>query len=146
MRREDLSVPALLAEAVGIVVGLVYIVLQIFYGVKFHLTWQKPAMNIVLAVLVYAALTLLSVYPERVNGLSDRQCRGAVRKYTIRMVRLIKLVFMASLMVPCVCDVSGHTVKGVYTAAVIGLLLLIAGYYEYRIIAQLRDDNRKDKS
>ena len=37
MRKEDLTVPAIIAEAVEIIVGLVYIGLQIYYGVVNHI-------------------------------------------------------------------------------------------------------------
>ncbi len=145
MRKEDLSVLALLAEAVGIIMGVVYIILQIFYAVMYHIVWYRPVLNVVTVILVYAALTLLSVYPERINHLSPERCKGDIRKYSIRMVRIIKLVFISSLMVPCVCDVAGYPMKSTYTMAVIGVMVLTAVYYEFRIIELIREDNRKDK-
>ena len=36
---------------------------------------------------------------------------GKVRKYSIRMIRLVKLVFIIGLMVPCVGDVIGIELK-----------------------------------
>lgn len=145
MRKEDLSVPALLAEAVGIIMGVVYIILQFFYALMYHIAWYRPVMNIITVILVYAALTLLSIYPERINQLSPEKCKGDIRKYSIRMVRIIKLVFISSLMIPCVCDVAGFTMKNTYTMAVIGIMVLTAIYYEFRIIELIREDNRKDK-
>ena len=36
MRKEDLTVPAIIAEAIEIIVGLIYIGLQIYYGLSNH--------------------------------------------------------------------------------------------------------------
>ena len=61
MKKEDWSVPALLAEAVSILLELVYIGLQIYYGVMYHVEPYKFLLNIVVTLLVYIALTLLAI-------------------------------------------------------------------------------------
>ena len=94
---EDLTVPAIIAEAVEIIVGLVYIGLQIYYGVVNHIPPYRFICNIVGLLLVYAGLTVLSNHPEQVNRLAPEVCVGKVRKYTLRMLRLIKLVFVVGL-------------------------------------------------
>lgn len=140
MRREDWSVPALLAEAVCILLGMIYIGLQIYYGVNYHVAPYKFIMNIVVILLVYAALTLFAVYPERINRLPDEVCVGRVRKLSIRMVRLVKYIFVAGLMVPCVCDALGIQIQEAYCLIVMGLILAVAIYYEVRILMILRGD------
>lgn len=138
MRREDWSVPALLAEAVCILLEMIYIGLQLYYGVTFHVAPHKFLLNIAATLLVYAALTLLAVYPERINRLPDKLCTGRVRKLSIRMVRVVKYVFVAGLMVPCVCDAAGIQIQEAYSIVVMGLMLIPAVYYEVRIIQELR--------
>lgn len=142
MRREDWSVPALLAEAVCILLEFMYIGLQIYYGVSYHVPPYKFLLNIAATVLIYAALTLLSVYPERINRLPAKLCEGRVRVLSIRMVRLIKCVFAAGLMIPCVCDAAGMQIREAYSLIVMGLILIIAVYYEARILQELRNNKK----
>ena len=139
MKKEDWSVPALLAEAVSILLELVYIGLQIYYGVTYHVEPYKFLLNIVVTLLVYIALTLLAIYPERINRLPAELCVGQIRKLSIRMVRLVKFVFVIGLMVPCVCDAAGIQIQEAYSLIVMGLMFVIAVYYEVRIIQILRD-------
>ena len=138
MKKGNTSIPAIVAETVGAVSGLAYIGLQIYYGIAYHVAVLNLVMNLLVAVLVYAGLTLLSVYPEKINGLSPEQCTGNVRTYSIRMVRLVKLVFIASLLIPCISDALGHEMRQGYSLIAIGLMLVTAGYYEYRIIQIFR--------
>ena len=37
MKKEDLTVPAIFAEAIGMILGIVYIGLQIYYGLSIKL-------------------------------------------------------------------------------------------------------------
>lgn len=144
MRKRDLTPAAVLAEAVSIVAGIVYFVLQVIYGFFYPAAWRQPVLNILMAGLVYAALTLLSLYPERLNHLSPEACRGDIRKYSLRMVRMVKLLFMCGLMVPCICDIAGYPMSGLYTAAGIGLMLFVAIFYEVKIIGLLRNGNPEE--
>ena len=125
MRKEDLTVPAIIAEAIEIIVGLIYIGLQIYYGLSNHVPPYKFICNIVGLLLVYAGLTILSNHPEQVNRLKTEVCVGKVRKYTLRMLRLIKFVFVVGLMVPCVGDVIGIELKDAYSLVVIFAIVLI---------------------
>lgn len=145
MRKEDLTVPAIIAEAVEIIVGLVYIGLQIYYGVVNHIPPYRFICNIVGLLLVYAGLTVLSNHPEQVNSLAPEVCVGKVRKYTLRMLRLIKLVFVVGLMVPCVGDAIGIELKDAYSLIVIFAIILIAVWHEYKILLVIRSnrDNKK---
>ena len=89
MKKEDLTVPALLMEAVGLILGIVYIGLQIFYGVTYHVSPYRYMGNILCLVLVYALLTILSCHPEKINRIPDELCIGKGRKLSIRMVRVV---------------------------------------------------------
>lgn len=71
---------------------------------------------------------------------------GKVRKYSIRMIRLVKLVFIIGLMVPCVGDVIGIELKDAYSLLVIAAILVITVFYEYRIIQLLRNDHHDQGS
>ena len=139
MHKKDLTVPAILAEAVGLILGVFYVVMQIFYGIIYHVAPYRFICNIAGAVLVYAGLTLLSCWPEKINRIPVQMCVGKIRKDSIRMVRAIKLVFIVGLMIPCVCDVIGYELKDAYSLLVIGAILLVAFYYEYKILRTLRN-------
>lgn len=140
MKKEDLTVGALLAEAIGIILGIVYIGLQIYYGISYKVVPYKWICNIAGVFLIYLLLTIMSCQPEKINRLPKEVCVGDVRKYSIRMVRLIKLVFIIGLMVPCVGDVIGVELKDAYSLIVIAAILVIAVGYEYKIIQILRND------
>ena len=142
MKKEDLTVPAILAEAVGILLCILYIGLQIFYGINYHVAPYKYICNI---VLVYAGLTILSNHPERINRIPAQMCVGKIWIYSLRMLRLIKLIFVVGLMIPCVADVIGRQMQDVYSLIIIGLLLLVTIYYEYKIILTIRK-NRDGKN
>ena len=58
------------------------------------------------------------------------------------MVRLIKLVFLAGLMIPCVGDVLGIELKEAYSLIMIAAILVIAIGYEIKIIEILRQNHR----
>ena len=71
MRREDLSVSAIFLEAIEIIFGIIYIGLQIYYGLYYHITPYKFIMNLLAMILVYLGLSLLSCYPERINNIAE---------------------------------------------------------------------------
>ena len=142
MRKKDMTVPAILAEAVGIVLGVVYIILQIYYGLTYHVTWYNYISNIVGVILVYTGLSVLSCYPEKINRIPDELCIGKVRKLSIRMVRVVKLIFVLGLLIPCVCDALGIALKEAYSLLVIGMILLPSVYYECKILKIIRDQGK----
>ena len=96
-----------------------------------------------MVLLVYIGLTLLGIYPERVNGLDIEVCSGKIRSYTIHMVLYIKLIFVLSLVFTSVCDVLGADVDGAYSLITVGIMILIAVLYEIKIFQILR--NMRDK-
>ena len=143
MRKEEMTWGAMLLEAVGIVSAVIYLGLQVFYGLSYGLTVQSILMNIVTMMLLYAVFTMLSIYPEWVNRLNKEVCSGDVRKYTVRMVRIEKLFLVESLLLTSICDVLGKVLPHWYTAVVIVIMVAVASYYEYRIIRIIREKYRK---
>ena len=143
MRKNDMSWPAMLAEAVTIVSGIIFLGLQVYYGLSYGTDPFQLVMNVAAMLLVYAWLTVLTFYPERVNGLTSETCSGTVRIYTVRMVRLAKLIFVEGLLFTSICDVIGIEVNAGYSLVVVALIVAVAGYYEYRIIRILRDQQKK---
>lgn len=143
MKKSEMTILAMLAEAVGLVSAMIYLGLQIYYAFAYDVKPLNVGMNILVMLLVYAGLTLLAVYPERVNGLSSEVCSGDVRMYTIRMVRLAKLIFVEGLLFACICDVMGMELNAGYSLVVVVLMVLAAFYYEYRIIKILRKRYKK---
>lgn len=140
MRREDWPILAVILEAVDIIVGIAYFVLQIYYGYLYHISPIRVIMNILVVILVYAGLTLLAAYPERINNLPPEVCTGKVRRLSLWMVRLEKLLFLASLLAPCIFDVLGVTLPAGYSVAVILVMLLAAVSFEIWIIQIIRKD------
>jgi L-asparagine transporter-like permease len=138
MKKEDMTVPALLLEAVTLILALVYIGLQIFYGLYYHIAVYKFLINVFAMVLVYAGLTLLCVYPEHINRLPPELFTPEIRAISLRMTRLVKLIFVAGIMVPCVFDALGIELLDATSLIVIGLILVVVIYYEGKIIRILR--------
>lgn len=138
MKKEEITMADMLLEAVGIVSGIIYLGLQIYYGTLYGVSLFTILMNAALLILVYIGLTLLSVYPERVNGLSKEICTGKIRKYTVHMVRLVKLIFVLGLLFASICDVLGHQINSGYSIIVVVLVIITVLYYEGKIIHILR--------
>ena len=139
MKKEDLTVSNAICEAIGIVAILLYLGLQIYCGILYGTAAVTLFLNIAMALLAYMVLTLLAVYPEKVNGLDPEICTGRIRKYTIHMVLYMKLIFVLSLVFTSVCDVLGAHVDGAYSLITTGLMLFIAIWYEVKIFKILRD-------
>ena len=143
MKREDFTVANALCEAVGIVLALIYMGLQVYCGILYGAGVTSILLNVVMLLLVYAGLTLLACYPERVNNLSPQVCSGKVRKLTIHMVLYMKLVFVGSLVFTSICDIVGKRVDGAYSLLTAGGMILIAVLYEVKIIRFIKEEQKK---
>ena len=143
MKKSEMTWREMLVEAVGLVAAIVYLGLQIYYGFAYHVSVTKVLLNLIVMILVYAGFTMLGIYPERVNGLTKEACTKQVRMYTIRMVRVAKLIFVGGLLVTSICDAMGKELPAFYTVAVLVLMVVTALYYEYRIIRLLRERYKK---
>ena len=142
MRKEDLSVPALFLEALTFLLGIFYMALQIFYGIRFHIGPVRFMGKVLAMVLVYAALLVLEYYPERVNRLSDELFTALVRTLTLRMLRMVKFVFVGGLFVPSLCDALGIALPSTASLVVIIGIAGITFYYEYRIYQECKMNRR----
>lgn len=138
MKKEDMTTAGLLAEAVGIVAGLVYIGMQIYYGISYGVAAKNIILNVVMLLLVYAGLTLLARYPEKVNSLPKEKCSGMVRRDTLRMLAGVKLIFVLSLLGTSICDVMGIEISSWYSVAVVLLIVGTVFYQEGKIIHTIR--------
>lgn len=138
MKKNHLSTETLVFEIISAIEALFYMGLQVYYGIVYGAGAVRIVMNVLILILVYMGLTVLAIYPERVNGLSREVCTGAIRKYTIRMVELIKLVFVLSLLFTSICDALGYRVDAAYSLIVMGLILVVAVVFEVKIIKILR--------
>ena len=116
MRKRDMTFASAVLEAIDTLLALAYIGLQIYYGVCYHIQVFKFVANILVLLLVYIAITWLQHYPEKLN----------------------QLVFTAGLLVPCVCDAFGIAIRDVYSLIMIGLILVVSAYYEYRIFQEIK--------
>lgn len=143
MRKDEMTTMDLLLEAIGVVSGLIYIGMQIYYGVTYGANVVQLMLNLLVFVLMYAGLTLLQVYPERVNNLSLEICQGKIRRYTVTMIRLIKLIFILCLLFTSICDVMGIEMEAAYSLIVVGLIIVIALIFEIKIIKLLKQNRDK---
>lgn len=143
MRKDEMTTMDLLLEAIGVVSGLIYIGMQIYYGVTYGANVVQLMLNLLFFVLMYAGLTLLQVYPERVNNLSLEICQGKIRRYTVTMIRLIKLIFILCLLFTSICDVMGIEMEAAYSLIVVGLIIVIALIFEIKIIKLLKQNRDK---
>ena len=134
MKKNHLSTETLVFEIISAIAALFYMGLQVYYGIVYGAGAVRIVMNVLILILVYMGLTVLAIYPERVNGLSREVCTGAIRRYTIRMVELIKLVFVLSLLFTSICDALGYRVDAAYSLIVMGLILVVAVVFEVKII------------
>ena len=139
MRKEDITWVAMLMEAVSLVSAIIDIGLQIYCGVSYGATPMNIAMNLVMLIVIYAGFTMLSIYPEWVNHLHRGVCSGDVRKYTLRMVRISKMIIVAGLLLASISDVMGKALPAWCTIAVAICMIATIVYYEYKIIRILRE-------
>ena len=143
MKKNHLSTETLVFEIISAIAALFYMGLQVYYGIVYGAGAVRIVMNVLILILVYMGLTVLAIYPERVNGLSREVCTGAIRRYTIRMVELIKLVFVLSLLFTSICDALGFRVDAAYSLIVMGMILVVAVVFEVKIIKILRKLKKK---
>ena len=100
MRKRDMTFASAVLEAIDAILALAYIGLQIYYGVCYHIQVFKFVANILVLLLVYIAITWLQHYPEKLNHIAAELCVGNIRKYSLRLLTFVKLVFTAGLLVP----------------------------------------------
>lgn len=142
MKIKDWTAAGLLTEATALVASLIYLGLQIYYGILYGVVMVKLITNIMVFILVFAGLTLLALFPEKVNRLSVQSCQGKIRQDTIWMVRLIKLIFVLSLLFTSICDILGIQIEAAYSLIAAGMMLATAIFYETRIIRRLREQDK----
>lgn len=120
-------------EAVALIAMLMFFGLQIYYGYAYESSIERMLYHILPVVFLYAALTVLEIFPELLNGRNSAPLKGMVRIYAVRMARNIKCFLVLGMIVPSVADVLGILVNGAFSLAVMGSILLNIGYYLYRI-------------
>lgn len=143
MRRKDLNVPALLLEAVVIILSIGYMIMQVVYGIYYRRGAGVIVMNCLVMLLLYAFFTLLSIYPERVNRIPLELCQGKIRKLTLWMIRVEKLIFSAGLVIPCVFDVLGKEIPTASSLILVAVMILVVAGFEWAIIKELRNHFNK---
>lgn len=143
MKKKENHLAGVLCEAVCLVSAALYIGLQLYYGFAYGVNASAIFMNITAMLLVYAGLTLLTVYPEKVNALSKEICTGKIRIYTIRMLHICKLIFVGGVLFTSICDVLGNQINTGYSLIVVVLIVLTAVFYEIKIIQILRKNQKK---
>ena len=70
MKKNHLSTETLVFEIISAIAALFYMGLQVYYGIVYGAGAVRIVMNVLILILVYMGLTVLAIYPERVNGLS----------------------------------------------------------------------------
>lgn len=76
------------------------------------------------------------------SGKAQSHSSGAVcgqyQKIFAQAFDVCKACFTAGLLVPCVCDAFGIAIRDVYSLIMIGLILVVTAYYEYRIFQEIK--------
>ena len=60
MKKEEMTTVDFLLEAVGIVAAMIYLGLQIYYGIVYGVAFTGIILNAAILILVYVGLTLLA--------------------------------------------------------------------------------------
>ncbi len=144
MKSGKYTSPQMIIEIISALAAFVYLGLQIYYGIVYSVGAMRIIMNVLILLLVYAGLTMLFLYPERVNGLNPSVCTGKIRRYTMRMVQLIKFIFVLSLLFTSICDALGYSIDAGYSVIAMGAIALTAIVYEAKIIREVKKPNRKE--
>ncbi len=138
MKKEEMTTVDFLLEAVGIVAALVYLGLQIYYGIVYGVAFTGIILNAAILILVYVGLTLLARYPERVNNLPKEICSGENKKiydsYGARSqadLRAQSFYLPVSVMLP-----GCRSIK--YSLVTVALIVIVTVVYEGKIIKLLR--------
>lgn len=140
MKKEDMNTIELFAEAIGMIALAAYIGLQIYYGIYYKVP-VNFFINIAVMLLVYTGLSLMQCHPHRVNRLTKTACTGDIRKYTIRMVRIIKFIFLMSLLFTSILDVMGQEINAGYSLGAVVLSVAAVLYYEYKIYTIIKKNS-----
>lgn len=143
MKKEEMTIVDIILEAVGILGLLFYLGFQIYYGIQYGIPVLNILVNVLIMLLVYVLLTWLQFFPERVNAIPKERCVGDVKRYTIEMLRTVKLIFTLCLLFTSVCDILGNQINSGYSVVVVIAILVVAVYYEIKIIRILRNQNKK---
>ena len=138
MNKRDMTKFDIFVEIVCGILLMVSVSLQVIYSVLHSLSIFSLIINVLIVVLVYIGLSMLSCYPEKVNAIPQEICIGNIRRYPIKMIRYAKLIFVASLVVPEVCDLLEHTLGQWYSFVVVVLIVGEIIYYEIKIIKLIR--------
>ena len=138
MNKRDMTKFDIIVEIVCGILLMVSVSLQVIYSVLHSLSIFSLIINVLIVVLVYIGLSMLSCYPEKVNAIPQEICIGNIRRYSIKMIRYAKLIFVASLVVPEVCDLLEHTLGQWYSFVVVVLIVGEIIYYEIKIIKLIR--------
>ncbi|SER46358.1 hypothetical protein [Lachnobacterium bovis] len=134
MNKRDMTKFDKFVEAICALLLLVSISLQVVFCVIHSLSIFSLVINILIIVLIYMGLSILSCYPERVNAIPAEICLGNIRRYSIKMIRYAKFIFIASLVVPEVCDLLEYNLGQWYSFVVVVAILAEIIFYEVKII------------
>ena len=73
MKSGKYTSPQMIIEIISALAAFVYLGLQIYYGIVYSVGAMRIIMNVLILLLVYAGLTMLFLYPERVTVLTDNE-------------------------------------------------------------------------
>ena len=114
MPKKDIQVWEIIIESIAAVAAVVIIALQLYYGYIYESGIATMVYRLLPLVLLYAAMTVLQIYPEFLNGMGSEPLQGMVRVYAVRMVRNIKLLLVFGILLPSAADVLGISFKDLF--------------------------------
>ena len=133
MPKKEPQLWEIIIETLSAAALMIYFGLQLYYGYLYESSITTMLFHLLPAVLLYAGLVVLQLFPEFLNGRNSEPLQGMVRTYAVRMVRNIKFLLMLGVLFPSIADILGISADAAYSLLILGGILANIGYYIYRI-------------
>lgn len=140
MRKNYMTTGDVILETLSIFAVVTYLMLQIYYVIKYDTTAVTVLYHVIPLLLVYAGISLLERNPEYLNGWNSEPLKGRVRDLAVRMLRVCKALLICGIVIPAFGDLLELTINAAYSLIVMLAVLVTIGYFMYRIY----EENKKD--
>lgn len=142
MDKDTIKLWDVVSETLAAIAMCAYIGLQIYYKSLYFADTRWFSYDMLFVPLLYIGMLVLQRYPEFLNGMHSEPLTGKVRFYALRMLRSCKLLIMVGILIPAIADVWGIYVNEAFSLFLIVGLLVVIGYYMYRIYMYNKSQNK----
>lgn len=143
MKKSEMKTMDMVLESVCVMGVFVYILLQIFYMIRFGADIMTVVYRLITVLLIYAGLVIAQIYPEVINIGSNEKLTGKVRMYAVRMLRIMKLIIVYAFLIPSIGDLAELRIDAAYSLIAVGFLILDIVIYMYKIWDYNRSQTKK---